>query len=102
MRSLTDLLTQHPIWSLSKASIVYPIMDTELSLVRAHVNFNMCDNISALIDLLTGGAGIGMRPEVLITEQLEKGDLVRLGRWNTGTLLPFLSRGGAMKNKWRY
>ena len=64
-------------------------MATELSLARAHVNFNMCDNISALIDLLTGGTGIGMLPEVLITEQLEKGGLVRLGRWNTGTLLPF-------------
>ena len=34
-------------------------MATELSLVRAHVNFNMCDNISALIGLLTGGTGIG-------------------------------------------
>ena len=89
MRLLDDLLTQHPIWSLSKASIVYPIMATELSLIRAQVNFNMCDNISALIGLLAGGAGIGMLPEVLITEQLKNGDLVRLGRGNTGTLLPF-------------
>ena len=64
-------------------------MATELSLIRANVNFNMCDNISALIGLLTGGAGIGMLPEVLITEQLKNGDLVRLGRGNTGTLLPF-------------
>ena len=88
-RSLTDLLTRHPVWSLSKASIVYPIMAAELSSVRADVNFNMCDNISALIGLLTNGAGIGMLPEVLVTEQLKNGELVRLGSGNTGMRLPF-------------
>ena len=88
-QSLTDLLTQHPVWSLSKASIVYPIMEAELSAVRAKVNFNMCDNLSALIGLLSGGAGIGMLPEVLVADQLKDGDLVRLGKKNTGTTLPF-------------
>jgi DNA-binding transcriptional LysR family regulator len=88
-RPLTDLLTQHPVWSLSKASIVYPIMAAELSSVRAKVNFNMCDNISALIGLLAGGAGIGMLPDVLVKEQLESGELVRLGHENTGKPLPF-------------
>jgi DNA-binding transcriptional LysR family regulator len=86
---LVDLLTQHPVWSLSKASIVYPIMAAQLGSVRSKVNFNMCDNISALIGLLTDGAGIGMLPEVLVKEQLESGELVRLGRGNTGTRLPF-------------
>jgi DNA-binding transcriptional LysR family regulator len=86
---LADLLIQHPVWSLSKASIVHPIMAAELSSVRAKVNFNMCDNISALIGLLSGGAGIGMLPEVLVTEQLKSGELVRLGRGTNGTRLPF-------------
>lgn len=88
-KSLADLFTQHPVWSLSKASIVYPIMAAELSSERAKVNFNMCDNISSLIGLLTGGAGIGMLPEVLVKEQLKNGALVRLGGENKGTRLPF-------------
>lgn len=88
---LPELLTRYPIWSLSKASMVYPFLKAELNEVRGRVNFNTCDNISAMISLIMAGAGLGMLPEVLVEEQLKRGELLRLGDARSGTSITFFA-----------
>ena len=88
---LSELLTRYPIWSLSKASMVYPHLRAELNSLRTRVNFNVCDNISAMISLVTAGAGIGLLPEVLVREQIERGELLSLGDDASGASISFFA-----------
>jgi DNA-binding transcriptional LysR family regulator len=76
--SLHDALSRYPVWSLAKASLLYPILAHELKINQRRANINLCDSISAMIGILVSGAGIGLLPDALVSEQLNSGRLVSI------------------------
>ena len=90
-RTLAELLSRYPVWSLSKTSLLFPILASELDEKNSRVNVNMCDNITAMVGLLAAGAGIGILPEMLVSEELNSGQLVRIGKGRADTSLPFVA-----------
>ncbi|MCL4660588.1 LysR family transcriptional regulator [Burkholderia multivorans] len=87
---LEEALTRYPVWSLAKASLLYPVLAQELKCSSARVSINLCDSISAMIGILVAGAGVGLLPEALVAEQLNSGTLVCLGA-RTETTLPIIA-----------
>jgi DNA-binding transcriptional LysR family regulator len=88
--ALDDALTRFPVWSLAKASLLYPVLAQEIRNSSARVSINLCDSISAMIGILVSGAGLGLLPGALVAEQLNNGTLVCLGA-RTETTLPMVA-----------
>jgi DNA-binding transcriptional LysR family regulator len=74
----TALLDQQ-MWCLSRPSHLYQVMVT--SMRNAGLpgrSINTCNHVRTLVDLIAGGAGIGILPEPLARDRIARGELVSL------------------------
>ncbi|GHU37070.1 LysR family transcriptional regulator [Betaproteobacteria bacterium] len=73
-----DLITNYPIWSLSKDSILYPRLREILEREKLAVDVDICDNVLTMVQLIVAGTGIGILPEALVKKSLLDGSLVEI------------------------
>lgn len=71
------VLDEAPLWCLTKPSHLYEAM---LATLRDNggsaKNINTCNNVTALIEMILAGAGIGILPEILARPWIDRGELV--------------------------
>jgi DNA-binding transcriptional LysR family regulator len=68
---------EQQVWCLSRPSHLYQVMVE--SLRNAGLNsrsINTCNHVRALIDIIASGAGIGIIPEPMARDRIERGELV--------------------------
>ncbi|MCC8193790.1 MAG: LysR family transcriptional regulator, partial [Deltaproteobacteria bacterium] len=73
-----ELITHHPIWSLSKDSVLYPRLREILEREQFSVGVDSCDNVLTMVQLIVAGTGIGILPEALVKNSLRDGSLVEI------------------------
>lgn len=76
MLSSHEMLEIFPIWSLSKPSAIYPMaVCTLMNLSVNTKNIDTCDHMLGMIELIVKGAGIGLVPEVLALDYIDRCEL---------------------------
>ena len=71
-----EILGSIPIFSLPRPSVTHEITIETFKLWQVRKSdFNTCTNISMLNAIICNGVGIGLLPEILVADQLARGDL---------------------------
>jgi len=76
---LADFLKRHQIWCVPRESFMHGRMLEFLE--RQGVsgrNISYCNDIMATIEMILNGSGVGLLPEALVREQVDRGSLVKL------------------------
>lgn len=77
--TLRERLETHAIWSLSKPSASHSMtMDLLREQGVSSDAIGTCNNIMALIAIISSGAGIALLPEILVRSQVARAELVPL------------------------
>ena len=68
-----------PLWSVSRNSPIFYIMDRWLALHRkARTAVNNCNNLHTIISILKRGQGVALLPETMVRAHIEAGELVEV------------------------
>jgi DNA-binding transcriptional LysR family regulator len=77
------------IWLLHRHSPIHGIARASLEAAgHGDATINSCNNVRSLIDIVLAGGGISFVPEIMVRDQLERGELVRL-RPDLDRTIPF-------------
>jgi DNA-binding transcriptional LysR family regulator len=88
--TVPELMTNLPIWCLSRPSHLYQLMTETLrqSDLRQPA-INTCNNVRALIDTILQGGGAAILPEALVRPQLDSGELISFSSPRYDSMIEF-------------
>ncbi len=80
--TVPDVLESLPLFSLARESITYQLMSSTLKRWRVRSSdINICSGVTMLAKTVLSGAGLALLPELVVREQVERGELVRASRF---------------------
>ena len=80
--TVPDVLESLPLFSLSRESITFQLMSDTLKKWHARSSdINTCSSVTMLAGAVLSGAGLALLPEIVVREQIERGELVRASRF---------------------